>query len=252
MRKKVVAGNWKMNLTVPEGEALVRSLLDLLKPLTLKTEIIIAPAFTGLTSLSQLIKGSVIKLAAQNCSAQEQGAFTGEVSAAMIRSTGAEYVIIGHSERRQLFGERNDVLLQKIHRALSAQLHPIYCIGETLNERESNRQFDVVQQQLQEVLYTLSAADAAKLVLAYEPVWAIGTGKTASPQQAQEMHGYIRSIIAKKMGEELAAGIRILYGGSCNAQNASSLFAQPDVDGGLIGGASLKAEDLVNIIKAAN
>ncbi|MEW6467285.1 MAG: triose-phosphate isomerase [Bacteroidota bacterium] len=252
MRQKTVAGNWKMNKTLPEGLELAAAVLDGVKGLAPSARVILAPAFIHLQAVAALLKGSPVGLAAQNCSPEEKGAFTGEVSAGMIRSCGAEYVIIGHSERRAWFGEDGPLLQKKITRAISSHLVPIYCVGETLEEREAKRQFDVVQGQLQEAVFHLDPEQAGKIIFAYEPVWAIGTGRNAAADQAQEMHSYIRTILAKKFGAHLAASASILYGGSCNPQNAAALFAQPDVDGGLIGGASLNAADFLSIIKSAN
>lgn len=250
MRRKIVAGNWKMNTSLREGEELLRNLLAGLSDRH-GSQVIIAPPFTHLPSAAALLKGSGIELGAQNCSSEESGAYTGEISAGMIKSTGAAWVIIGHSERRTHFKENNDVLLKKVKCALKNNLLPIYCIGELLADREAGMQQEIVGDQLKEVLFKLSPEEAGKVILAYEPVWAIGTGKTATPSQAQEMHQFIRRLVAEKMGNQLASQMRMLYGGSCNAKNAAELFAQPDVDGGLIGGASLKAEDFISIIKAA-
>jgi triosephosphate isomerase len=189
-----------------------------------------------------------IGVAAQNCAAEAKGAFTGEVSAAMIKSTGAGYVILGHSERREYYGETSTTLNKKLALALENGLTPIYCCGEPLEIREAGNENEFVKRQLDETIFNLSAEDFKKIIIAYEPIWAIGTGKTASSAQAQEIHAYIRSIVAEKFGDEIAQGVSILYGGSCNAKNAKELFANPDVDGGLIGGASLKAEDFIQII----
>ena len=251
-RKKIVAGNWKMNLSIQEGEAMVLNLLALLRSEKSDVEIILSPSFIHLPGILKLLSGTTIKLASQNCSSETSGAFTGEVSASMLQSLGVTHVIVGHSERRTIFKESNELLLKKAKQALQNKLIPIFCIGETLNERESRNQFDVVLKQLQEAVFKLEDLNSDKFILAYEPVWAIGTGKTATPEQAQEMHQYIRYCIEKDKGSTLAKNIRILYGGSCNAQNAATLFSLSDVDGGLIGGASLKAKDLTDIIKAAN
>ncbi|HEY1007207.1 MAG TPA: triose-phosphate isomerase, partial [Sphingobacteriaceae bacterium] len=214
-------------------------------------QVIVCPPFIHLHSLVQLNKaGGRVAIGAQNCHHQESGAFTGEVSASMIRSAGTEYVIIGHSERRQYFGETNALLAAKTDVALKAGLKPIFCIGETLEERNSGRHFDVIRQQLAEGLFHLSETEIQSVVIAYEPVWAIGTGLTASPEQAQEIHAFIRSEVAAKYSEALAGEISILYGGSCNPKNAPELFAQADIDGGLIGGASLKSRDFTDIVKS--
>jgi triosephosphate isomerase len=200
--------------------------------------------------VAELVKGSPIAVAAENCADHASGAYTGEVSAEMVASTGATYCIIGHSERRTYYGETYEILREKVQLALANNLRPIFCIGEVKEEREANRQNEVVKAQLEGSVFNLSAEDFGKLVIAYEPVWAIGTGLTATPEQAQEIHAYIRSLIAEKYGKEVADNTSILYGGSCNAKNAAGLFANPDIDGGLIGGASLKADDFCAIINA--
>lgn len=252
MRKKIVAGNWKMNATVDEAVELLTSIEDLLdeNDLPSNLRIIIAPPYIHLKMLSDLVENNAfIKIAAQNCHQEEKGAFTGEISAPMIRSANAEFIIIGHSERRLYFHENNALLKLKVISCLKNDLIPIYCCGEVLLERESETHFEVIEKQLLEGLFHLEAEDILQTVIAYEPVWAIGTGKTASPLQAQEMHAFIRYLINEKYGEDIASKIPILYGGSCNPSNAAELFSQNDVDGGLIGGASLKAADFVNIIK---
>jgi triosephosphate isomerase len=251
MRRKIVAGNWKMNTTIQEGELLVKQLNFLTKEISADIEVIVAPPFTHLTAISSLIKSdnSNISVAAQNCSDKESGAFTGEVSAKMLQGAGCRYVIIGHSERREYFGEINETLLKKTELALSEGLSPIYCIGERLEEREQNRHFEVVAEQIKEVLYKLRGLDMERVIVAYEPVWAIGTGKTATSDQAEEMHAYIRRVIAGKF-PKLADSIPILYGGSCKPSNAKDLFSRENVDGGLIGGASLNAQDFTEIIKS--
>lgn len=251
MRKKIVAGNWKMNKTLSEGLELVSSIREKVSASAFSCELIISPSFTSLRSVTDALAGTRIKTAAQNCAAEESGAFTGEVSAAMIRSCGAEYVILGHSERRILFSETNALLLKKVKIAFANELIPIYCLGETLAERKAKKHFDTAQKQLQDVVFRLTADQVKRMLIAYEPIWAIGTGKTATPVQAQEMHQYIRTLLEKKMGKEVSGAVRILYGGSCNVQNATELFSLPDVDGGLIGGASLKAEDFISIAKSA-
>ncbi len=256
MRKKIIAGNWKMNNTMPEARALVEGILNGLKQSAClsaenKAEIILAPPFPFLSLCKELIgEQPGVYVAAQNCYAEEKGAYTGEVSAAMVYSTGARYVIIGHSERRMYFQESNALLLKKVELALQHNLKPIFCIGELLDERKSGKHFNVVRQQLAEAIFQLKEPDFRKIVIAYEPVWAIGTGLTATPEQAQEMHSFIRQLIGVKFGQETTDNISLLYGGSCNAQNAATLFAMPDVDGGLIGGASLKAGDFVSIIES--
>lgn len=252
MRQKIVAGNWKMNLEYNEGLAIFSEVINIVNDEVTgpQTAIVCCP-YTYLHSLSQLVKGhSKISVGAQNCHQEEAGAFTGEISAKMIRSVGAQYVILGHSERRQYFGESNELLAKKTNVVLVNSLKPIFCIGETLEEREGNRFFEVIKSQLSEGLFHLQKEQFAQVVLAYEPVWAIGTGKTASAAQAQEIHAFIRQEIATKYGQETADETTILYGGSCNTKNAHELFSQPDIDGGLIGGASLKSRDFVDIIKA--
>ena len=250
MRKNIVAGNWKMNKTLQEGMALAGELKDLLKDSTLNCEVVIGTPFIHLASVSELVKDSVIKVAAENCADKASGAYTGEVSASMVKSTGAEYCILGHSERRAYYHEDYAILKEKVQLALANDLRPIFCIGEVKEEREAGKQNEVVKAQLEGSVFDLSAEDFGKLVLAYEPVWAIGTGLTATPEQAQEIHAYIRGLIAERYGKEVAEDCTILYGGSCNAKNAAGLFANPDIDGGLIGGASLKAEDFKAIIDA--
>ena len=244
----MVAGNWKMNKNLQEGMALATELkITILNP---TCDVVIGTPFIHLASVAELLKDSPIKVAAENCADKEKGAYTGEVSAEMVASTGATYCILGHSERRAYYHETYEILKEKVLLALANNLAPIFCIGEVKEERESGIQNDVVKAQLEGSVFNLSPEDFGKIVLAYEPVWAIGTGLTATPQQAQEMHAYIRSLIVEKYGEEVADNTTILYGGSCNAKNAAELFANPDVDGGLIGGASLKAEDFAAIIAA--
>jgi triosephosphate isomerase len=247
MRKKIVAGNWKMNTTLEEGLTLAEKVKDLSKNVPSEVEIIVAPPFTHLYPIANNIKGTRVKASSQNCAAWEKGAYTGEVSAFMIASIGATHIIIGHSERREYFAENSKILLQKVNLSLQNKLTPIFCCGEVISERDANQHFTVVQQQIEEVLFNLSPDDMSKVVIAYEPVWAIGTGRTASPEQAQEMHAHIRSIVANKFGNTIAQQTSILYGGSCKPDNAVEIFAKPDVDGGLIGGASLKADDFIAI-----
>jgi len=250
MRKNIVAGNWKMNKTLQEGVALATELKSVLAGQKPNCDVIIGTPFIHLATVSELVKGTVIKVAAQNCADKESGAFTGEVSASMVKSTGVDTVILGHSERRAYYGETYPILKEKVLLSLKNELKPIFCIGELKEEREANKQNEVVKAQLEGSVFNLSAEDFGKIVLAYEPVWAIGTGLTASSDQAQEIHAFIRSLIATKYGKEVANNTTILYGGSCNAKNASELFSKPDVDGGLIGGASLKAADFKAIIDA--
>lgn len=250
MRKNIVAGNWKMNKTLQEGIELAKEVNASVAGITPKCQIVLGTPFIHLTEVVKVVDSSKIGVSAQNCADKVSGAYTGEVSAAMVASTGAKYVILGHSERRAYYGETDAILKEKTLLALANNLTPIFCIGEVLSERESGIHFDVVKKQIEDALFNLSADDFGKIVLAYEPVWAIGTGKTATSDQAQEMHAFIRSLLVKKYGEKVANDTTILYGGSCNASNAKELFANPDVDGGLIGGASLKAADFLAIITA--
>ena len=250
MRKNIVAGNWKMNKTLQEGLALATELNAALEGATLKCDVVIGTPFIHLAAVAATVDTKKIGVAAQNCADKASGAYTGEVSAAMVKSTGAEYVILGHSERREYYGETSAILNSKVELALANGLTPIYCCGEALDVRNANEQNAYVQKQLEETVFNLSADDFAKIVIAYEPIWAIGTGVTASTEQAQEMLAFIRTLIAEKFGKDMAENTSILYGGSCNAKNAPELFAQPDIDGGLIGGASLKVEDFKAIIDA--
>ncbi len=252
MRKKIVAGNWKMNLLNEEAIQLASEIVSLIKrETTTNAELILAPPFVHLTTVIEITKNeSRIAVASQNCSDKNAGAYTGEVSAAMIKSVGASAVIIGHSERRAYYHETDLMLADKVKQALTNNLQPIFCCGETLAQRESNKHFDVIKEQLTNGLFHLNENDFSKTVIAYEPVWAIGTGVTASPEQAQEIHKYIRNLVAEHYNITLANETTILYGGSCNEKNAKELFALPDVDGGLIGGASLKAESFVSIGKS--
>ncbi len=249
MRKNVVAGNWKMNTTLEEGVELANQINSLLKGKTVNCDVVVCVPFTHLTSVNAVLESELVKLGAENCSDHEKGAYTGEVSAAMVKSTGATHVILGHSERRQYFGENNEQLLAKTKLALANGLTPIFCVGEVLEERENGTYNDVVKGQV-EALFDLSADDFGKIIIAYEPVWAIGTGKTATAEQAQDMHAHIRKVIEDKYGKEVAEDTSILYGGSCKPGNAPELFAKPDVDGGLIGGAALEAESFLGIIEA--
>jgi triosephosphate isomerase len=252
MRKKIVVGNWKMHKSFQEGIDLVNNIISLenIKP---SDEVlkIIAPPFTNIAAIANQLKSSSdFAVAAQNCHHESSGAFTGEVSSSMIASCGANYVIIGHSERRQYFGETNELLAKKINSALKEKLIPIYCVGEKLEERNSDNHFKIVKQQLEQALFHLLLPEIKNIIIAYEPVWAIGTGVTATIDQAQEMHAYIRNEINSKYSKQVAAELPILYGGSCNAINAKELFACADIDGGLIGGASLKAADFITIINS--
>ncbi len=253
MRQNLVAGNWKMNLTYPEGQALVTEIITLAGPAVAAPGapvVVLCVPFPYLTGVQQQLQGSGFHLGAQNCHQKESGAFTGEVSARMLASVGCEYVILGHSERRQYFHETDDLLAQKLKAALAAGLKPIFCVGESLETREADETFDYLGKQLADGLFHLSNEEFAQVVVAYEPIWAIGTGRTATSAQAQEVHAFIRERIARAYDGQAALDTTILYGGSANAQNAQELFSQPDVDGGLIGGAALKAADFTAIIKA--
>ncbi len=248
MRQNIVAGNWKMNTNLQEGLELASAVNELAVAVKGDALVIIAPPFIHLAEVNKVL--TKVKLSAQNCASEESGAFTGEVSVDMIKSTGAEYVIIGHSERRSYYHEDNALLAKKVDLALAAGLKPIFCIGEVLAEREADKHFDVVRKQLKEGIFHLTVAQMKNVVIAYEPVWAIGTGRTASPEQAQEMHKFIREQLVEQYNAALADDTTILYGGSCKPSNAAELFSNPDVDGGLIGGASLKAEDFIQIVNA--
>lgn len=239
-----------MNNTLQEGLALAKDLEKALEGKTVKCDVVIGTPFIHLATVAASIDTSKVAVAAQNCADKASGAYTGEVSAAMVASTGARYVILGHSERRAYYGETDAILKEKVLLALANGLTPIFCIGEVLEEREANKHFEVVKTQLEGALFNLSPEDFGKIVLAYEPVWAIGTGKTATSDQAQEMHAYIRKTLTDKYGAAVANETSILYGGSCNAGNAQELFANPDVDGGLIGGASLGVDKFLPIIEA--
>jgi len=254
MRKKIVAGNWKMNLDYSEGLALFSEITNMVKDeVTGKQQAVVCSPFIHLHSLVQMAKGyDKVSVGAQNAHQAESGAYTGEVSAKMLKSIGVEYVILGHSERRQYFHESNELLAKKTDTALANGLKPIFCIGETLEERNSEVHFQVIKDQLLEGIFHLDAVNFSKLVIAYEPVWAIGTGLTATADQAQEIHAFIRAEIAAKYDQQIANEVTILYGGSCNPKNAPELFAQADIDGGLIGGASLKSRDFVDILKVFN
>ncbi|MDE6485385.1 MAG: triose-phosphate isomerase [Duncaniella sp.] len=250
MRKNIVAGNWKMNTTVPEGVKLAKDVNKALEGKDVNCDVIICVPFTHLVPVNDVIDADKLGLGAENCADHRSGAYTGEVSAPMVASTGAKYVILGHSERRQYYGETSETLKEKVALALENGLTPIFCIGEVLEQREDGSYLDVVKKQIEDALFNLSAEDFSKLILAYEPVWAIGTGKTATDDQAQEMHAFIRKTIEDKYGKEVAENTSILYGGSCKPSNAKALFAKPDVDGGLIGGASLDAESFMGIVTA--
>jgi triosephosphate isomerase (TIM) len=249
MRKKIVAGNWKCNTNLQEGIELAKAVDAVVaKEADDDVVVVLGVPFTHITKVVETVNTDRIGVSAQNCAAEAKGAFTGEVSAEMVKSTGADYVILGHSERREYYSDTGEVLNKKVALALENGLTPIYCCGEPLEVREAESQNEFVKKQLEETIFNLPESDFRKLVIAYEPIWAIGTGKTATSDQAQEIHAFIRSIIAEKFGDEVAEETSILYGGSCKPSNAKELFANKDVDGGLIGGAALKADDFLGII----
>jgi len=251
MRTKIVAGNWKMNNTIEETATLIKELQTSLKDVSLEnTRVLVAPTFVNLSSGVQNVKGSKIEVVAQNMHQAKKGAFTGEISADMLKSIGVVSVILGHSERRTYFGETDALLAEKVSTTLENNMEAIFCFGELLEDRKSGNHFSVVESQLKNGLFHLEAAAWKNIVLAYEPVWAIGTGETASPEQAQEMHAFIRNIIKEQYNEAAADAVSILYGGSVKPANAIEIFSKPDVDGGLIGGAALNAADFTAIIKA--
>lgn len=248
MRKPIIAGNWKLNNTIPEAVELTTAIKELVSNIS-DVEIIVAPTFTALAAVYDVIDDTNISLAAQDVYWENSGAFTGEVSASMLKDAGCEYVIIGHSERRQYFAETNESVNLKVKAALSNDLKPIVCVGEQLKDREAGNTQKVIENHVSGGIKSLSAEDILSCVIAYEPVWAIGTGKTATPDQAQEVHAYIRQLISNAYNEEVASQIRIQYGGSVKPENASELMRQTDVDGALVGGASLQAESFANIVK---
>lgn len=251
MRKKIVAGNWKMNKDLQEGLHLAKSINDyFVENPAQKAEVILCPPFIHLQGVASLLTADKVYLGAQNCASEVSGAYTGEVSADMIKSTGAQYVIIGHSERRSYYHEDDALLNKKVNIALQTGLKVIFCCGEVKDERVAGEHFNVVRKQLVNGLFSLSADEFKNIIIAYEPVWAIGTGLTASPEQAQEIHAFIRNLVKEKYGSETAENTTILYGGSCKPSNAAELFSKPDVDGGLIGGAALKKDDFKNIVEA--
>jgi len=247
MRTKIVAGNWKMNTTVAEGKALAQEIVAALDSVPSDVQLIVAPPFTHLVTVAEVIKGTPIALSAQNCADQTKGAYTGEVAVSMLKDAGCTYTILGHSERREYYGETSEKLVKKIRLALEADIRPIFCVGENLEERNAGKHFDVVGGQIEEVLFQFNSEAMKKIVIAYEPVWAIGTGVTATSEQAQEIHAFIRKFLTERFGSEVAEATSILYGGSCKPSNARELFACEDIDGGLIGGAALKAEDFIGI-----
>ncbi|WP_312136337.1 triose-phosphate isomerase [Sphingobacterium sp.] len=254
MRKNIVAGNWKMNMDYEQGVSLFSEIVNMVKDeVRGNQEVVVCSPFIHLPALAKLSAPVAnVAIGAQNIHQAESGAFTGEISASQVKSTGASYVILGHSERRAYFGETDELLAEKVDAALKHDLKPIFCIGETKEERESGSFFDIIKTQLSKGLFHLSPEQFKSVVLAYEPVWAIGTGLTASPEQAQEVHAFIRKTVAEKYGDAIADDTTILYGGSANPSNAQSLFSQPDIDGGLIGGASLKSRDFLQIISVFN
>lgn len=250
MRTKIVAGNWKMNKTGTETAALLTELSGML-PDT-EARVMVAPTFVNLAEAVRLLVNSKIEVVGQNMHFEDSGAFTGEISAAMLKDIGIETVILGHSERRAYFGEDDALLAKKVTQAIAQGMEVIFCFGEELEERKSGKHFEVVSAQLTNALFELPGEAWKQIILAYEPVWAIGTGETASPEQAQEMHAHIRAVIAEKYGEDIASNCSVLYGGSVKPGNAAEIFSKPDVDGGLIGGASLKAEDFMAIVEATS
>ncbi len=247
MRKNIVAGNWKMNTTVPEGIELAKAVVAKSAEVPAEVKLIIATPFTHLFPVAEVVKGTVVGLSAENCADHSKGAYTGEVSVDMLTSVGCEYTILGHSERRQYYGETDEKLVEKTKLALAAGLKVILCVGENLDEREAGKHFDVCEAQIKNVLYNFTAEDMKNIIVAYEPVWAIGTGKTATAEQAEEIHAFIRKTIADKFGAQVADDTTILYGGSCKPSNAQELFAMADIDGGLIGGAARKADDFIQV-----
>ena len=250
MRRPIVAGNWKMFKTVLEGEALVDGVLGRAKEFG-DVEVVVCPPFTALQAAGRRLRGTAVALGAQNCHWESQGAFTGEVAPPMLKDVGCTYVILGHSERRQYFGETDERIQRKAHACLTLGLRPIICVGETLAQRDANQTLPVIEHQLRDCFKSVTAAQAGDTVVAYEPVWAIGTGKNATPAQAQEVHAFIRAWLARSFDAATAARLRIQYGGSVKPENALELMQQPDIDGGLIGGASLQAEAFLAIIAAA-
>lgn len=251
MRKNIVAGNWKMNTSVADGVKLAKEVNDTLKNEPHNCDVVVCVPFTHIYPVNEVIDKAVTGLGAEDCSSHDKGAYTGEVSASMVASAGANYVILGHSERRQYFGEGNEILSEKLALALSEGLKPIFCVGEVLEERENGTQNDVVRHQLAP-LFCLKPEEFADIVIAYEPVWAIGTGKTATADQAEEMHAFIRKAVEETFGKNAADNVSILYGGSCKPSNAREIFSKPNVDGGLIGGAALKEDSFLDIIRAFN
>lgn len=251
MRKKVIAGNWKMNNNLSESQNLITRLTSGLSNLKINCDVIICPPYTSLSEANTLIKKTSVKLGAQNVYHEDNGAYTGEISPLMLKSVGCEYVIIGHSERRTIFRETNETINKKIKKALEHGLKVIFCVGETLEEREKNITYEVVKKQVMEGLQDISDKDMSNIIIAYEPVWAIGTGRNATPQQAQDVHLFIRNLIGEKYSRSIGEDLTIQYGGSVKPDNAKELLSQPDIDGALVGGACLKAESFIEIVKAA-
>ena len=250
MRKKVIAGNWKMYKDIPASAELIKELKSILSTQSISAEVIICPSFVSLETAHKLIQDSVIKLGAQNMYFEENGAFTGEISAEMLKSAGCEYVILGHSERRTIFNESDELINKKLKKAFSSGLKPIFCVGETLREREEGITDKVIETQVKEGLAGISAEDMKNIIIAYEPVWAIGTGKVATPKQAQEVHAFIRKLVVSLYGNEIADNLIIQYGGSVKPDNAKDLLSQSDIDGALVGGACLKSDSFSAIITA--
>ncbi|MCH7972389.1 MAG: triose-phosphate isomerase [Bacteroidetes bacterium] len=250
MRRRIIAGNWKMHNNLSESQNLVTKLVNELNNQNINREVIICPPFTSLTEVSNLLDGTKIELGAQNMHFEDKGAFTGEISADMLKSVGCKYVILGHSERRTIFGESDEIINKKIKQVLNAGLIPIFCMGETLEQREDGITNDVIKNQVSEGIKELSEEDVNKIIIAYEPIWAIGTGKTATPEQAQEVHKYIRSLLRENFSENTSQNIPILYGGSVKPNNAEDILAKEDIDGALVGGACLDTDSFVSIIKA--
>jgi len=251
MRKQIVAGNWKMNNDLDASKSLVKKIIKKVKKTTLKnTRVIVAPTFVSLQKVASKAKGTKVEVAAQNMHQAKSGAYTGEVSAEMLKSVDVTTVILGHSERREYFGETDAILAEKVNAALENKMEVIFCFGEVLEDRKSGKHFEVVESQIKNALFHLDASAWKNIILAYEPVWAIGTGETASPEQAQEMHAFIRKIITDKYNKEIAENVSILYGGSVKPANAKEIFSNPDVDGGLIGGAALNADDFLALVNS--
>ena len=251
MRRKVIAGNWKMHKDLNESQNLISKLSNGLAKEEFQCDVIICPPYTSLSEAASLTRGTRIKLGAQNMHFEDKGAFTGEISAAMLKSVGCEYAILGHSERRAIFGETDEIINKKIKKAFNTGLKPIFCIGETLQERESGIMKDVIKRQITEGLKEISKSDMEKTIIAYEPVWAIGTGVTATPEQAQEVHVFVRGLISEIFGNDTAENLVIQYGGSVKPDNANELLSQNDIDGALVGGACLEADSFMGIIKSA-